>query len=216
MKAMFLLLVFLSSAIAHAETDRTQSQFQTLIPGMTNAVRLVLPSDFRAASTKAEKRKQSELIRALQENPGGKAVVADVYLTRWGRSSSLPILYVGTLPSAVKIQGRLRTSDWKEFSNLFTKQARAQLPPIERQLAPFGYLQANRVLNRILSYGDAESAIILGFYPAEGKDSSPVLLARKVRYVRQAIVLFEVAIDASMPRAVETLEQYVRQMDVKE
>lgn len=216
MKARFLILALLSSTIVHAEPDGNRSQIQVTIPGMTKPVSLVVPSGFRPASTESEKRERSKLIRAVQESPSGKGIFTDVYRTRWGSSTLLPILYVGTLPAAVRVQGQVKASDWKEFRSLTVKQARAQLPAIEQQLARIGHSPVTSALNRILLGADANTLVILGFSSVAENHLSPMLMARKLRYVRQSMVLFEVAIDASSPRAAETLEQYVKQIDVKE
>lgn len=113
-------------------------RLQVTIPGLATPIRLVLPAGFRGATTDAERRERSILIESLQNSQSGKAVVADVYLARWGDSARfpLPLLFVGTLPAAVTEQGRIPAAVWAQLRAGLMTQAAGHIPTIEKQLAP--------------------------------------------------------------------------------
>ena len=53
------------------------------------------------------------------------------------------------------------------------------------------------------------------FTGTDDKGSPPMLLARKLQYALQSFVLFELAVNASDSNAIETLENYLNQIDVQ-
>jgi len=202
--------VALLVVLATVSAQPAKAQRQVQIPGMARAVNIQIPREFISASTSSEVQRRRQITQALANSPTGKGVVVDVYLTDWASSNILPLLYVGTLPSAVGMQGRIPADFWSELKEAYTKATYSKIPEIENYLPHSG-----TALKRLLAQTDPNSSLVFGFTPAdEGKNIAPMLLARKIQYIRQSIVIFELAVDASASNATEALVDYLKDITV--
>ncbi len=215
MKAIYVFLGIICLIAIEIPCQAQQSQYQIVVPGMNKSVKIMLPYGFKRAVSVTEMSARDKLNQALESSQGGKAIVAETFSTNWANLAVLPILFVGTLPSAVKAQGRFTKDYWTKARDMFIRQSKSQIPVIASHLKSFGHQNVSATLNRI-SRCDSNCVIILGFSPGtDDKGSPPMLLARKLQYALQSFVLFELAVNASDSNAIETLENYLNQIDVQ-
>lgn len=215
MKAIYVFLGIIYLIATEIPCQAQQSQYQIIVPGMNKSVTIMLPYGFKRAMSVTEMSARDKLNQALESSQSGKAIVAETFSTNWANPTVLPFLFVGTLPSAVKAQGRFTWDYWTKARDMFVRQSKSQLPVIASHLKSFGHQDVSAALNRI-SRCDSNCVIILGFSPGtDDKGSPPMLLARKLRYVLQSFILFELAVNASDSNAIETLEDYLNQIDVQ-
>jgi len=98
---------------------------------------------------------------------------------------------------------------------MFMKQSKLMIVTINSQLVTYGLPDASVSMNRILADANKNTAIIFGFAPtAQPTEKPPMLVARKVFFAQNCIFLFEIAVDASKPLAMDTLDGYLRSITV--
>lgn len=213
MKAIFIFFSIVCLIATNKPCQAQQSQHEIIVPGMNKSVKIMLPHEFKRATSPTEMSARDKLTQALESSQSGKAVVAETFSTNWTKPTDLPILYVGTLPSAVKAQGRFTNDYWVKVRELFVGQSKSQIPIIVSHFKSFGRKDVSAALKRI-SNCDSNCVIILGFSPGTDKGSPPMLLARKLRYFSRSFILFELAVNASGYNAIETLDDYLKQIEV--
>jgi len=189
-------------------------QYAVSIPGITSVVMVRIPPAFRPAATAAEASARKTLIDALQTNPLGKATISEAFSTDWTRPTTLPILYLGTLPSAEHAQGKFTSDYWKKLKEMFTQQAKMSVITLRQQMLTYGLPDPGDTMSRTIAAADNNTVVLFGFAPTgKASDAPPLLVARKLKYIRKSIVLFEAGVDASAPGAMATLDYIIRTVD---
>ncbi|MBK9990085.1 MAG: hypothetical protein IPP19_04930 [Verrucomicrobia bacterium] len=195
-----------------AMSNSMQYRFLALHP----LLQFVCRSVFRPAATSAEVSARQALISAIQANPLGKTVVYHVFSTNWNRPFTLRFLQVGTIPSAERAQGKFTNDYWNKAREMFAQQARISAVTLRQQMVSYGLADPGDSMSRTIAAADNNTVILFGFAPTgKASDGTPLLMARKLRYFRKSIVLFEAGVDASAPRAMETLDYIIRTVDVQ-
>lgn len=204
-------LVAAHSFVAHAADAQ---QYEVSVPGISSVVMVRVPPAFRPAATAAEASARQSLIKALQTNPLGKAVVSETFSTDWTRPTMLPVLYIGTLPSTERAQGNFTADYWSKAKEMFTQQAKLSVITLRQQMLTYGLADPGDTMSRAIAGADPNTVILFGFAPTgKASDAPAILVARKLKYVRKSIVLFEAGVDASAPGAMATLDYIIRTVD---
>jgi len=174
-----------------------------------------VPIQFRRAQSSSDVAAHLALARQIEGNPIGKSVVYEAFSVDWSHASHLPILYVGTIPAAKDGQGRFTSAYWKQFKEQFDKHSALLVVTLRQQMVSYGMPDISDEMERIVKTTDSNTSIVFGFLPTGANSVPPHLVARKLIFIRNSIVLFEIAVDASKPNAMAKLSEIIESLDLE-
>ena len=192
-------------------------EYEVSVPGVTSKVMIRVPEAFRLAANDAEAAGRKTLLDNLQTNSKGKAGVSEAFSTDWTHPATPPILFVGTLPGYESRQGKIPSGYWSQLKEMMVEKANLSSAQARQQMLAHGLPDPGGTMSRTMDTTDANSLIFFGLAPPVGKPSAGapalILLARKLKYVRNCIVMFEASVDASAPDAMAKLDEIIRTVD---
>jgi len=192
------------------------------LEGCPSQIRLTIPREFSQADTPAKLKQRTTILDALHANKARKARYSEIFLANWASENGLPYISVSSLGSLIRSQGRISVSDWREIRSEFLKSTAASRQSIiEKQITRYNAgsaVNANTIRGQIptlFEEGDTAIVIVGSSTSVVGARTLEVVSVAKLAYVHKCIASVQIALDASAPNALKTLDRYMSQVIIK-
>lgn len=217
-----LLLATLAPEVRAQAPAGQASSYPVRLEGCPSEVHLQIPSQFSRARGPEEVARRDAILDRLHSNPGRKARYSDVFLSDWKADSGFPQISVASLGSVIQRQGQITDAEWQRIKKEIMGASQAQR---ERWVAQHieklkpGLPAEIRLLKSKVAAATEEkpnSIVALGTFTAVVSGRTfEYHSAAKFIYSKRCVVYLITAVDASRPRAVEELTQFVSLVEVE-
>jgi hypothetical protein len=217
---------FTSQTVGETEPPNaipTRQQLVALkLESKTEPIELLVPSEFKTASTLSETSVRDNQLAALNSNPGRRTLYRDWMVYDWNAPEKMPWLMVASIGGLIERQGRIPQDEWNrlktEMLSLQRKNLEGTIAVVERRIrdgAALNYEIAKRQVTDLFVSDSSSVTCVVDFVTETEFGSIDAWGAMKMVYTDRSVATVYVYVPKDHPDSLGVLQGLVQRVSVR-